>query len=227
MITNWLNVFIFAVSLGLVGACTGGSGEEDKMVEVVEGEENFIPQEFAEEVAPEEAPVQEVEPVEEAPVVHQEVLEAGPAKEGVAVGSFEYVVVRGDTLSKIAQRVFGDMYRWNEIAASNPSVKDPNMIFPGDVIQVKTVDVNSQEFAAAYRTMRETTSKALTVKEGDTLSSLAEQTLGTPDNWRVIWALNKTVLGSPHKIKGGMKLRVSTGMPKFRPYRASSVHKNI
>lgn len=239
MIRNGTQCLFLSLALGLAGACTRGSGDEE-MVEVVEAEEgpapeaeqnitaeeNYIPQEFVEEVAPEgQAP--ELEPKEVMPVVQEEILEAGPTKKTPVVGdSFEYVVVRGDTLSKIAQRVYGDKYRWKEIAEINPNVKNPNLIFPGDMIQIKTIDTKGKEFASAYGAMRESTSKTISVESGDTLSSIAQKNLGTQENWRVVWSLNKSTLRSPHKLRAGMKLKLSTGMPAFRPYRAATVRKS-
>lgn len=47
-----------------------------------------------------------------------------------------YVVRSGDTLSKIAGRVLGDVKRWREILRENPQVKNANLIFPGDILSV-------------------------------------------------------------------------------------------
>lgn len=47
-----------------------------------------------------------------------------------------YTVVSGDSLSKIAKRIYGDMKRWTEIYAANKSVigDDPDRIEPGQVL---------------------------------------------------------------------------------------------
>ena len=46
-----------------------------------------------------------------------------------------YVVVRGDTLWSIAQRYTDSPWRWSELWALNKDeIKDPNRIFPGNVI---------------------------------------------------------------------------------------------
>jgi LysM repeat protein len=47
-----------------------------------------------------------------------------------------YVVRRGDTLSAISGRVFGDPKRWREILKENPQVTDANRIYPGDALLV-------------------------------------------------------------------------------------------
>ena len=47
-----------------------------------------------------------------------------------------YVVRPGDTLSRIAGRVFGDGKRWPEILKENPQVTNANKIYPGDSLRV-------------------------------------------------------------------------------------------
>ena len=47
-----------------------------------------------------------------------------------------YVVRRGDTLSKISGRVYGDVGRWREILKENPQVTNANRIYPGDTLLV-------------------------------------------------------------------------------------------
>lgn len=43
-----------------------------------------------------------------------------------------YVVKRGDTLWAISKRYLSDAWRWPEIWASNPQVRNPHLIYPGD-----------------------------------------------------------------------------------------------
>lgn len=43
-----------------------------------------------------------------------------------------YVVKRGDTLWAISKRYLRDAWRWPEIWASNPQVRNPHLIYPGD-----------------------------------------------------------------------------------------------
>ena len=48
-----------------------------------------------------------------------------------------YTVQRGDTLSSIAQRFYGSAGDWNRLYAANRSVlRNPNMIFPGQVLAI-------------------------------------------------------------------------------------------
>lgn len=48
-----------------------------------------------------------------------------------------YVVVKGDSLSKIAQRAYGDGKKWRKIYEANRDViKDPDLIYPGQSLRI-------------------------------------------------------------------------------------------
>lgn len=54
-----------------------------------------------------------------------------------ATGSRTYVVVKGDSLSKIAQREYGDAGKWRRIYEANQDiVKDPDLIYPGQTLKI-------------------------------------------------------------------------------------------
>jgi hypothetical protein len=63
-------------------------------------------------------------------------LSAASALSAEPPGFETYVVRPGDTLSKIAGRVFGDGRRWREILKENPQVTNANKIYPGDSLRV-------------------------------------------------------------------------------------------
>lgn len=48
-----------------------------------------------------------------------------------------YVVKRGDTLSKIAKKYYGDATKYNKIFKANrPLLQDPNKIYPGQSLRI-------------------------------------------------------------------------------------------
>ena len=48
-----------------------------------------------------------------------------------------YVVKSGDSLSKIAQREYGDAHAWKPIFEANRDIlKDPDKIFPGQKLKI-------------------------------------------------------------------------------------------
>jgi len=98
-----------------------------------------------------QAPVQTTAVVEQAHtdalVIHHE-----PAR--------HYTVRRGDTLSLIAQRFYGNSARWQWILQANQSkIKNPNMIFVGEVLNIPfKAPLRSQTGTPAMPTALTTTS---------------------------------------------------------------------
>jgi nucleoid-associated protein YgaU len=64
---------------------------------------------------------------------------APPPGQGGPTGALAptYVVVKGDTLSKIAQRAYGDGKKWRKIFEANKElIKDPDLIYPGQSLRI-------------------------------------------------------------------------------------------
>lgn len=48
-----------------------------------------------------------------------------------------YTVVKGDSLSKIAKRVYGDAQQWRKIFEANKDqIKNPDLIHPGQTLRI-------------------------------------------------------------------------------------------
>jgi nucleoid-associated protein YgaU len=48
-----------------------------------------------------------------------------------------YTVVKGDSLSKIAKRLYGDAQQWRKIFEANKDqIKDPDLIQPGQTFRI-------------------------------------------------------------------------------------------
>jgi hypothetical protein len=54
-------------------------------------------------------------------------------KEGEVV---YYRIIKGDTLWDISERFFEDPFRWQKLWKRNPYVKNPDLIYPGDVLKI-------------------------------------------------------------------------------------------
>lgn len=159
------------------------------------------------EQAAEEAPVAEPAP-EAAPVAVMKPVEV----QGGSVEDVNYVIRKGDSLSKIAKKVFGDLHKWKDIAGMNAFIKNPNLIFPGDVIAIKASTGESQSFAKNYNAKVETTKVTEIVQKGDTLEKIAKRSLGDGSGWKYIWHLNHSAIPNPNRLKVGTKLYFSTGV---------------
>ena len=52
-------------------------------------------------------------------------------------GGRTYTIAKGDNLSKIAKRFYGDARQWQKIFDANKdTIKNPDLIFPGQVIKI-------------------------------------------------------------------------------------------
>ena len=60
-----------------------------------------------------------------------------PAGTSGSASAKTYVVVNGDSLSKIAKREYGDAQQWHRIYEANRDIiKDPDLIYPGQELKV-------------------------------------------------------------------------------------------
>lgn len=108
-----------------------------------------------------------------------------------------YIVQKGDTLGKIAAKIYGDMSRWRELAAFT-GVANPSLIYPGDLIYYQ-LDETSVAFARTYENI---TRSEVVVEAGDTLAKIATRVLGDSQNWRAIWRQNDNI-NDPDKLVAG------------------------
>jgi len=86
----------------------------------------------------------------------------------------------GDSLWKIAEQNLGKGLRWHELLAVNPAIRDANQIKAG-----------SQIFLPAVSPAR--TATKITVKKGDTLTSIAQAHFGHASSWSCIAHANPAI----------------------------------
>lgn len=130
-----------------------------------------------------------------------------------------YVVQQGDTLSKIAGRVYGDMKRWRELADLT-GVANPSRIYPGDVIYY-ALDDSSKAFAQTYEGLRR---GVTTVQDGETLATISKRIFGKHRNWKSIWRQND-LIDDPDSLIPGTTIYYVTQDQLSAALKKSASHK--
>lgn len=109
-----------------------------------------------------------------------------------------YTVVKGDSLSKISKRQYGDAMKYNAIFEANkPMLEHPDKIYPGQVLRIPPIEGT---YSAAVNTY--------TVQKGDTLSKIAKEVYGNAMKYPVIFEANKPMLTSADDIRVGQILTI-------------------
>ena len=150
------------------------------------------------EAAPETNPVAATEPPAAAPVVSVQPSQTPGLPE--ANSKMPYVVQAGDTLGKIASKIYGDQKRWRDLSDLT-GLSNPNSIYPGDVVYY-TLDDAAAQFAAKEASM---VRGMEVVQQGDTLAAISKRVYGASKHWRYIWRQNDNI-DNPDKLSAGMNV---------------------
>ncbi len=118
-----------------------------------------------------------------------------------------YIVQKGDTLAKIATKIYGDPGRWTEIA-NFTGLANPRLIYPGDVVYYQLTE-QSMAFAAAYESV---TRAEVQIMEGDTLATIASRVYGSSANWKLIWRQNDNIANPDRLVAGTTLYYIEPGM---------------
>lgn len=108
-----------------------------------------------------------------------------------------YIVVKGDSLSKIAKRMYSNYKKWPELAKAS-AIKHPNLIYPGDVVYYQ-LDATTLAFARKYEAMKREETVA---KDGESLFEISKRVFGSEDEWKVLWRYNDHI-NNPTALKAG------------------------
>lgn len=154
----------------------------------------------------------------EAPVVYDlpEVRTPPTRANGSAI---RHTVLKGETLTRIAERHYGNGDYWRTIAQANPGKVTPDgRVQLGVVLDIPKredaqlgpafVDAGSERAIRVDTRVPNTSGKTIEVKSGDTLSELAAKHLGSAGKWQELLDANKDKLDDPTGLQVGMKLRL-------------------
>ncbi len=154
---------------------------------------------------PEAVPAPAVEPAP-AEVLGPESTPVASAPEG-GQESFTYKIRAGDSVSRIAEMIYGSAKQWRAIAQAS-NLKNPDLIFAGRTLSIPVL--NDQ--ARSYRDSRSSAARiggdtmTVEVKAGDSLSKIAKDTLGNAGSWQKIFEQNRGAIRNPNLIRIGQKL---------------------
>lgn len=109
-----------------------------------------------------------------------------------------YTVKRGDTLSEIAMK-FGTTV--SSIVALNPSIKNPNLIYPGQQFTIQTNANTSQTEDTVYIVKSGDTLSEIALKYGTTVNSLVQ--INQIKNKNLIYPGERIIIRSSNTISGG------------------------
>lgn len=144
-------------------------------------------------------------PAPQAPAVRPEPLPAAPV---VRV----YTVQPGDSLSRIAQKVYGTSARSAYMRiynANRDTMRTPSVVAPGWKLRIPPAEGNqpvaSGQVAAPQR---RPAGRTYTVQPGDTLTAITRKTLGTSARSavRMLHELNRQTVPDPNRLRVGTVL---------------------
>ncbi|HEY6683426.1 MAG TPA: LysM peptidoglycan-binding domain-containing protein [Propionibacteriaceae bacterium] len=123
---------------------------------------------------------------------------AAPRTERVNDKRHQHLVQPGDDLWSLAERYYGEGRDWRKIAAANPTVLTggPDRLQVGWRLRIPDLDEGPARDGQ----------RVVTVRRGDTLSSIAERELGAAARWTEIFHANRAQLNDPDELAVGMRL---------------------
>ncbi|MEO5970245.1 MAG: LysM peptidoglycan-binding domain-containing protein, partial [Bdellovibrionia bacterium] len=125
-----------------------------------------------------------------------------------------YKVRKFDTLMKIAFKIYGDPFGWDDIFQLNKElIVDPNHIHKGMLLKYKP-PLNGKTLVKRGH--------KYTIRPGDTLLAISQALYGTSRKWKSIWVKNNDVIHNPEKIMAGLVIYYSGGHKPIEKVNANS-----
>jgi len=123
---------------------------------------------------------------------------------------FDHAVQKGETLDSISKRYFGTTRHASAIARANPLL-DPSRLREGRVIRIPRDPDNIQGIPTAPEPKPADTplsTRAYTVRSGDTLSKISKAMYGTTRHAKLIFEANRDQLHDEDSLALGQQLKI-------------------
>jgi nucleoid-associated protein YgaU len=155
------------------------------------------------------AAISEPMAVQKIPTVHLESVAPSRDTAGSA-DVFSYVIKVGDTVSRVAKKIYGTEKQWQEIATAS-GLKNPNLIYPGNTLTVPVLNEKARNYRESHVDASTGSDGKIVfvVKPGDTLSSIAKEKLGHASLWNKIYDQNRDAIRNPDTLVVGQTLAIS------------------
>ena len=134
-----------------------------------------------------------------------------------------HTVMEGQSMRQIAKLHYnGDGDMWRSIRDANPGLVGPEgQVRAGVVLAIPKRSIGRDPGQAAAQTQVDQTlatgertvavrGRRVTAQDGDTLSGLAAEHLGSAGQWQVLLDANTDILTDPRHLRAGMQLRIPT-----------------
>lgn len=123
-----------------------------------------------------------------------------PSYSDGGTGAHSYSIRSGDTLMKIAYKVYGDIFQWKKILEDNSDrISNPNALVAGVTLKVDQ-PAQDEDFGGFERYL---------IKNGDTLGTISDDVYGTTTKWKKLWEQNDRLIKDPNRIYAGFFLKYS------------------
>jgi nucleoid-associated protein YgaU len=121
-------------------------------------------------------------------------------------------VERGESLTSICQKHYGDVSLVNELARYN-GIDDPNRLSANHRLRIPAASVlvrgdRPGAMTPSAPAIEPPSTRRYTVRKGDSLSMIAQQLLGSSKRYLEIFEHNRDVLDSPNDLRPGMVLTI-------------------
>lgn len=117
----------------------------------------------------------------------------------------------GDSLSLLAHQHLGSSDRWRELFDANrDKLKRPNAIQVGMKLRLPSAGKQDASAQSPRPPITESKTGTYVVKPSDSLSSIAQKTLGDPNRWEEVFEANRKRLHDPDDIQVGQRLTIPT-----------------